>query len=70
MLRVEKIDGYASADVPTRVAFDDLTPLYPDERLLMVFPEGSRGTAKLYGDRNSLVGFGTGFLRLALASGG
>jgi len=36
------------------------------ERLLMVFPEGARGTAKLYGDRNSLVGFGTGFMRLAL----
>ncbi len=36
------------------------------ERLLMVFPEGARGTAKLYGDRNSLVDFGTGFVRLAL----
>ena len=36
------------------------------ERLLMVFPEGARGTAKLYGDRNSLVDFGTGFIRLAL----
>jgi 1-acyl-sn-glycerol-3-phosphate acyltransferase len=36
------------------------------ERLLMVFPEGARGTAKLYGDRNSLVEFGTGFARLAL----
>jgi 1-acyl-sn-glycerol-3-phosphate acyltransferase len=36
------------------------------ERLLMVFPEGARGTAKLYGDRNSLVEFGTGFVRLAL----
>jgi 1-acyl-sn-glycerol-3-phosphate acyltransferase len=36
------------------------------ERLLMVFPEGARGTAKLYGDRNSLVEFGTGFMRLAL----
>lgn len=39
------------------------------ERLLMVFPEGARGTAKLYGDRNSLVGFGTGFMRLALQTG-
>jgi 1-acyl-sn-glycerol-3-phosphate acyltransferase len=38
------------------------------ERLLMVFPEGARGTAKLYGDRNSLVDFGTGFVRLALQS--
>lgn len=36
------------------------------DRLLMVFPEGARGTAKLYGDRNSLVEFGTGFVRLAL----
>lgn len=42
--------------------------LLEDERLLMVFPEGARGTAKLYGDRYSLVRFGTGFLRLALAT--
>jgi 1-acyl-sn-glycerol-3-phosphate acyltransferase len=40
--------------------------LLADERLLMVFPEGARGTAKLYRDRNSLVDFGSGFLRLAL----
>jgi 1-acyl-sn-glycerol-3-phosphate acyltransferase len=40
--------------------------LLEDERLLMVFPEGARGTAKLYKDRWSLVGFGTGFMRLAL----
>jgi 1-acyl-sn-glycerol-3-phosphate acyltransferase len=39
------------------------------ERLLMVFPEGARGTAKLYGDRNTLVDFGTGFARLALTTG-
>lgn len=42
------------------------TALLEAERLLMVFPEGARGTAKLYGDRNSLVDFGTGFIRLAL----
>jgi 1-acyl-sn-glycerol-3-phosphate acyltransferase len=36
------------------------------ERLLLVFPEGARGTAKLYGERNTLVDFGTGFIRLAL----
>jgi 1-acyl-sn-glycerol-3-phosphate acyltransferase len=36
------------------------------ERLLMVFPEGARGTAKLYRERNSLVEFGSGFVRLAL----
>jgi 1-acyl-sn-glycerol-3-phosphate acyltransferase len=40
--------------------------LLEDERLLMVFPEGARGTAKLYKERLSLVKFGTGFLRLAM----
>ncbi len=40
--------------------------LLEDERLLMVFPEGARGTAKLYPDRYSLVRFGQGFVRLAL----
>jgi 1-acyl-sn-glycerol-3-phosphate acyltransferase len=40
--------------------------LLSDERLLMVFPEGHKGTAKLYQDRYSLVSFGTGFVRLAL----
>jgi 1-acyl-sn-glycerol-3-phosphate acyltransferase len=35
----------------------------------LVFPEGSRGTAKLYWDRYSLVRFGTGFMRLALQTG-
>ena len=29
--------------------------LLEDERLLMVFPEGARGTAKLYWERHSLV---------------
>ncbi len=43
--------------------------LLEDDRLLLVFPEGARGTAKLYKDRNSLVGFGTGFMRLALQTG-
>ncbi len=37
-----------------------------DDRLLMVFPEGAKGTAKLYKERYSLVDFGTGFVRLAL----
>jgi len=37
-----------------------------DDRLLMVFPEGHKGTAKLYKERYSLVDFGTGFIRLAL----
>lgn len=40
--------------------------LLEDDRLLMVFPEGVKGTAKLYRDRYSLVDFGTGFMRLAL----
>lgn len=40
--------------------------LLMDDRLLMVFPEGARGTAKLYKERHSLVDFGTGFVRLAL----
>lgn len=42
--------------------------LLEDERLVMVFPEGARGTAKLYWERTSLVNFGTGFVRLALAT--
>jgi 1-acyl-sn-glycerol-3-phosphate acyltransferase len=42
--------------------------LLEDDRLLMVFPEGARGTAKLYKERHSLVQFGTGFVRLALAT--
>jgi 1-acyl-sn-glycerol-3-phosphate acyltransferase len=42
--------------------------LLRDERLLMVFPEGARGTAKRYWERYSLVAFGTGFLRLSLAT--
>lgn len=40
--------------------------LLDDDRLLMVFPEGARGTAKLYSERYSLVEFGTGFVRLAM----
>lgn len=40
--------------------------LLEDDRLLMVFPEGANGTAKLYTERYSLVHFGTGFMRLAM----
>ncbi len=40
--------------------------LLRDDRLLLVFPEGARGTAKLFRERNSLVEFGSGFIRLAL----
>lgn len=43
--------------------------LLADERLLLVFPEGAKGTAKLYKERYSLVDFGTGFMRLALKTG-
>ncbi len=42
------------------------TRLLEDDRLLVVFPEGARGTAKLYKERYSLVDFGAGFVRLAL----
>ncbi len=42
--------------------------LLNDERCLMVFPEGARGTGKLYKDRYQLVRFGTGFMRLALST--
>ena len=40
--------------------------LLEEDRMLMVFPEGARGTAKLFKERYSLVRFGTGFMRLAL----
>jgi 1-acyl-sn-glycerol-3-phosphate acyltransferase len=40
--------------------------LLEEDRLLMIFPEGARGTAKLYPQRYDLVEFGTGFMRLAL----
>lgn len=36
------------------------------DRLLLVFPEGARGTGKLYKDRYQLERFGTGFVRIAL----
>lgn len=40
--------------------------LLADDRLLLVFPEGVKGTAKLFKDRYSLTRFGTGFMRLAM----
>lgn len=43
--------------------------LLNDERLVLVFPEGARGTGKLFRDRYQLVRFGTGFMRLALKTG-
>lgn len=42
--------------------------LLRDERLLLAFPEGVRGTGKLYSERYQLARFGTGFMRIALAS--
>lgn len=39
------------------------------DRCLLVFPEGARGTAKLFPERYSLVDFGSGFMRLALQTG-
>ncbi len=45
---------------------DQALRLLRDERLVLVFPEGARGTAKLAKDADSLVEFGTGFMRLAL----
>jgi 1-acyl-sn-glycerol-3-phosphate acyltransferase len=42
--------------------------LLEDDRVLMVFPEGARGTGKLYKDRYKLVRFGTGLMRIALAT--
>ncbi|MBX2811145.1 MAG: 1-acyl-sn-glycerol-3-phosphate acyltransferase [Myxococcales bacterium] len=45
---------------------ENATHLLEHERLLLVYPEGAKGTEKLYSERNSLVDFGTGFLRLAL----
>jgi len=42
--------------------------LLADGRLLLVFPEGAAGTAKLWWERHDLVEFGTGFVRTALAT--
>jgi 1-acyl-sn-glycerol-3-phosphate acyltransferase len=39
--------------------------LLADERVLLVFPEGARGTSKLFWNRYTLGPFGTGFMRLA-----
>ncbi len=40
--------------------------LLSDDELIMVFPEGARGSGKLWRDRYKLVDFGTGFMRLAM----
>jgi len=43
--------------------------LLSDDRVLLVFPEGARGTSKLFWNRYTLGPFGTGFLRLAKSTG-
>ncbi|MGB5812613.1 MAG: lysophospholipid acyltransferase family protein [Polyangiales bacterium] len=48
---------------------DQAVRLLRDDRLVLVFPEGARGTAKLAKDADTLVDFGTGFMRLALETG-
>ena len=40
--------------------------LLMDEQAILVFPEGARGSGKLWKDRYRLVPFGRGFMRLAL----
>ncbi len=40
--------------------------LLRDEQAILVFPEGARGSGKLWKDRYQLVPFGRGFMRLAL----
>lgn len=37
-----------------------------DEQAILVFPEGARGSGKVFKDRYKLVPFGRGFMRLAL----
>ena len=39
--------------------------LLNDERLLMVFPEGARGSGKPWAERYKLTRFGRGFMRSA-----
>lgn len=43
--------------------------LLADDRVLLVFPEGARGTSKLFWNRYTLGPFGTGFVRLARSTG-
>ncbi|MCA9528698.1 MAG: 1-acyl-sn-glycerol-3-phosphate acyltransferase [Myxococcales bacterium] len=37
-----------------------------DEAAVLVFPEGARGGGKVFRDRYKIMGFGTGFMRIAL----
>ena len=42
--------------------------LLEDDQAILVFPEGARGSGKIYQQRYKLVTFGRGFMRLALQS--
>lgn len=42
--------------------------LVEDDAAVLVFPEGERGGGKLFRDRYKIMGFGQGFMRLALAT--
>lgn len=42
--------------------------LREEQATLLVFPEGARGGGKVWRDRYKLMGFGRGFMRLALAT--
>ena len=48
---------------------DNARRLLNNEEALVVFPEGSRGISKTFEHRYKLVGFGLGFVRLALETG-
>lgn len=45
------------------------TRFLKEGRVVVAFPEGTRGIGKLYSDRYLLERFGTGFLRIALQAG-
>lgn len=66
MNRIPFVSLYASRTGNFTGTPESAVELLEAERLIMVFPEGARGTAKLYGDRNRLLSFGQGFMRLAL----
>ena len=48
---------------------DNAIRLMETDQCLLVFPEGIRGSGKLWRDRYQLQRFGTGFVRIALETG-
>lgn len=48
---------------------DNCKRLLEKEQCMLVFPEGIRGSGRLWRDRYKLMRFGTGFVRLALETG-